>query len=63
MTIALDRRSKLDYVNGHIKPLNPSSQAYQAWQCKDQLVMSWLLNSMANHIAEIFSYLESSLEL
>ena len=40
MTIALDRRSKLDYVNGHIKPLNPSSQAYQAWQCKDQLVMS-----------------------
>jgi hypothetical protein len=63
MTIALDRRSKLGYVNGYIKPLNPSSQAYQAWQCKDQLVMSWLLSSMENHIAEIFSYSESSLGL
>lgn len=63
VTIALGGRNKLGYVNGHIKPVDPSSQDYESWQCKDQLVMSWLLNSMENHIAEIFSYFESSLEL
>ena len=63
VSIALGGRSKLGYVNGHIRPPNSSSQAYEAWQCKDQLVMSWLLNSMENHIAEIFSYSESSFEL
>jgi len=51
VSIALRGRSKLGYVNSHIRPLDSSSQAYDAWQCKDQLVMSWLLNSMENHIA------------
>jgi hypothetical protein len=61
--IALGERSKLGYVNGYIKAPNPSSQNYEAWQCKDQLVMSWLLNSMENNIAKIFSYSESSMDL
>jgi len=61
MTIALGGRSKLGYVNFHIKPPYPSSQACEAWQYKDQLVMSWLLNFMENHIAKIFSYSESSM--
>ena len=63
VTIALGGRSKLGYINGHIKPVESSSKDYEAWQCKDQLVMSWLLNSMENQVAEIFSYSESSLEL
>lgn len=63
VTIALGGRSKLGYVNGHIKALDPSSKNYEAWQCKDQLVMSWLLNSMKNNIAEIFSYSESLMDL
>jgi hypothetical protein len=63
VTIALGGRSKLGYVNGHIKASDPFSQNYKAWQCKDQLVMSWLLNSMENNIAGIFSYSESSMDL
>jgi hypothetical protein len=63
MKIALSGRSKLGYVNGHIRLLDSPSQAYKAWQCKDQLVISWLLNSMENHIAKIFSYSESSFKL
>jgi hypothetical protein len=59
MTIALGVRFKLGYVNGHIKPLESTSSSYEARQCKDQLVTFWLLNSMKNYIAEIFSYLES----
>jgi len=40
VTIALGRRLKLGYINGHIRPPDSSSQAYEAWQCKDQPVMS-----------------------
>ncbi|KAM0978923.1 hypothetical protein ACFX2C_014845 [Malus domestica] len=36
---------------------------YGTWLCKDQLVMSWLLNSMERKLAEIFSYSESSFHL
>jgi len=38
--------------------LDSPSQAYEAWQCKDQLLLC-----LENHIAEIFSYSESFLEL
>jgi len=30
VTIALGGKSKLGYVNGHIKPVDPSSQTYVA---------------------------------
>jgi hypothetical protein len=63
MTIAFGRRSKPSYVNSHISPLKSPSQAYEAWQCKNQLVISWLFYSMKNRIAEIFSYLELSLKV
>jgi len=59
VTIDLGGRFKPSYVNGYTKPLESSSPAYEARQCKDQLVMSWLLNFMKNYIAEIFSYSES----
>jgi len=55
VTIDLGGRFKPGYVNGYTKPLESSSLAYEARQCKDQLVMSWLLNFMKNYIAEIFS--------
>ncbi|KAM1201341.1 hypothetical protein ACFX2J_017452 [Malus domestica] len=56
-------RSKLGYVNGVIPMPEITSPNYDAWLCKDQLVMSWLLNSMDRKIAEIFSYAESSMTL
>jgi hypothetical protein len=36
---------------------------YEAWLSKDQLVMSWILNSMERNLAEIFSFSESSSDL
>ena len=63
VTLALGGRSKLCYVNGAIPMPEISSSSYEAWLCKDQLVMSWLLNSMERKIAEIFSYAESSMHL
>ena len=63
VSLALGGRSKLGYVNGAIPMPETTSPEYDAWLCKDQLVMSWLLNSMDRKIAEIFSYAESSMTL
>ena len=63
VSLALGGRGKLGFINGGVEAPEPSTQAYEAWLCKDQQVMSMLLNSMEKHIAEIFSYSESSHDL
>ena len=63
VTIALGGRSKLGFINGKEKAPVFDSPEYEIWLSKDQLVMSWILNSMERNIAEIFSYSESSLDL
>ncbi|PRQ36655.1 putative transcription factor interactor and regulator CCHC(Zn) family [Rosa chinensis] len=63
VTLALGGRSKLGYVNGVIQKPKADSPTFDSWLCKDQLVMSWLINSMESRIAEIFSFSESSMHL
>ncbi|XP_068309849.1 uncharacterized protein [Pyrus communis] len=63
VSLALGGRSKLGFIDGSFPALGVTSPEYGGWLCKDQLVMSWLLNSMERKIAEIFSYSESSLTL
>lgn len=40
-----------------------NSPEYNIWLSKDQMVISWILNSMECSLAEIFSYSETSLDL
>jgi hypothetical protein len=63
ITIALGGRSKLGFINGTIKSPEVGSLEHEAWLSKDQLVISWILNSMKRNLGEIFSYSESSLDL
>ncbi|XP_068344003.1 uncharacterized protein [Pyrus communis] len=56
ISLALGGRSKLGFVNGSIEAPDVASPEYEAWLCKDQLVMSWLLNSMDPKLSEIFSF-------
>ncbi|CAB4272952.1 unnamed protein product [Prunus armeniaca] len=63
VTLALGGRSKLGFINGNFEAPDVSSPNYESWLCKDQLVMSWLLNSMEWKVAEIFSFYESSFHL
>ena len=63
VSLALGGRSKLGFINGSIEAPDDSTSTYQSWLSKDQLVMSWLFNSMERKIAEIFSYFESSFQL
>ncbi|XP_008367511.2 uncharacterized protein [Malus domestica] len=59
VTLALGGRSKIGYINGNIKPPKTTSMSYDAWLCNDQLVMSWMLNSMELKLSELFSYSKS----
>ena len=63
ITLALGGKTKLGFINGSIQIPTPLSSEYETWLSKDQLVMSWILNSMEPPISAIFSYSESSLHL
>ncbi|KAM2987193.1 hypothetical protein FF2_007383 [Malus domestica] len=63
VSLALGGKGKIAFVNGSIEAPDITSPTYEAWLCKDQFVMSLLLNTMEKHVAEIFSYSESSQDL
>ena len=63
VTIALGGRSRLGFINGKELAPDSSSPEFEQWLAKDQMVMSWMLNSMDRNLAEMFSYYQSSLEL
>ncbi|KAB2608121.1 hypothetical protein D8674_011289 [Pyrus ussuriensis x Pyrus communis] len=63
VSLALGGKGKLGFVNGSVEAPDRSSSTYNAWLCKDQLVMSLLLNTMEKHVAEIFSYSNSAHDL
>ncbi|KAM5569030.1 hypothetical protein ABKV19_016516 [Rosa sericea] len=63
VTLALGGRSKLSFINGSLEAPDITSPTYETWLCKDQLVMSWLLNSMEPKLSELFSYSESAYHL
>ncbi|XP_070667967.1 uncharacterized protein [Malus domestica] len=63
VSLALGGKGKLGFVNGSVEAPDVFSSTYGAWLCNDQLVMSLLLNTIEKHVAEIFSYYNSSCEL
>jgi hypothetical protein len=63
ITIVLGRRFKLGFINSSTISPEVNDPKYEAWLSKDQLVMSWILNSIERNLAKIFSFSESSLDL
>nr|XP_011467293.1 PREDICTED: uncharacterized protein LOC105352303 [Fragaria vesca subsp. vesca] len=63
ITLALGGKSKLSFISEKNNMPATSSPDFEAWLSQDQLVMSWILNSMEPKLSEIFSYSESALHL
>ena len=63
ITLALGGRQKLGFVTGAAKAPETSDLAYESWLSKDQLVRSWILNSMESQLADIFQYSTSAADL
>jgi hypothetical protein len=63
ITLALGGRSKLSFIDESTPSPDKESPDYASWLSKDQLVRSWILNSMDQPLAEIFSYSDSAAHL
>ena len=47
-------KEKDDYLTGIITPPKKKDQGFKVWKSKNNMVMSWLNNSMNNDIGENF---------
>ncbi|XP_019237003.1 PREDICTED: uncharacterized protein LOC109217227 [Nicotiana attenuata] len=60
---ALSVKNKLGFINGEfVKPSSDSPQSRQ-WERCDDMVTSWILNSLAKEISDSVEYVSNSAEL
>ena len=63
MTMALIAKNKAGFVNGTIKPMEPSSPQYSSWKRCDTMVLSWIINSLSKEISTSVIYLDTTFEV
>jgi len=64
MTIALSAKNKLSFVNGTLpKPSNLYDSQGLAWTHCNNMVLSWLLNSVSTEIANNIIYIDDAFEI
>ena len=63
VSLALGGRSRIEFIDKNHSAPDVQSSQYKSWFANDQMVQSWLLNTMEQHIAEIFSYSDSAADL
>ena len=47
-------KGKFGYLDGSISQSEPTDPSFPVWDINNSMVMSWILNSMDNSIAEIY---------
>lgn len=63
MTLAIGGRQKLSFISETAKVPAATSQEFESWLSQDQLVRSWLINSMEPKLQRIFQYSDSALNM
>ncbi|MCI82859.1 hypothetical protein A2U01_0104133, partial [Trifolium medium] len=59
MTRALGGKMKLEFVDGTIDPVIDSfDPSYRAWNRCNMLILSWILNSVSDSIAQSIVFME-----
>ena len=53
-------REKDDYLIGVMPRLTKENRKFKAWKVENNMVMSWLINSMNNDIGENFILYETT---
>ncbi|XP_060181947.1 uncharacterized protein LOC132611543 [Lycium barbarum] len=61
--IALSAKNKLGFINGVIKSPSDTSADFNLWNRRNDMVTSWLLNSLSKEIASSVIYSKSAEEL
>ncbi|XP_060195546.1 uncharacterized protein LOC132624838 [Lycium barbarum] len=61
--IALSAKNKLGFINGTCKMPDPDSSGFHAWNRCNDMVTSWLLNSLSKDIADSVIYSKTAKDL
>ncbi|XP_022142771.1 uncharacterized protein LOC111012810 [Momordica charantia] len=61
MIIALSGKNKVGFVDGTIQ--KPKGNLLAAWKCINDIITSWILNSVSKEIAASFVYTGSAKEI
>ncbi|XP_019233040.1 PREDICTED: uncharacterized protein LOC109213667 [Nicotiana attenuata] len=61
--VALSIRNKLDFINGNSQKPSPVSPLARQWQRFNDLVISWLVNSLSKEISHSVEYSEFAREI
>ena len=56
-------KAKDEYLTGEITPPKPKDASYRKWKLENNMVKSWLINSMVNEIGENFLLYETTDEI
>ncbi|XP_075080014.1 uncharacterized protein LOC142165337 [Nicotiana tabacum] len=60
---ALSVKNKLGFINGDCKRLDLDSPNFRLWERCDDMVTSWILNSLTKEIADSVEYVANAFEL
>ena len=63
MTLAIGGRQKLNFISENTKRPVTTSPKFELWFSQDQLVRSWLINSMEPKLHKIFQYVDYALSM
>jgi hypothetical protein len=61
--MALSAKNKLGFINGSLKKLIANTFEYFAWDRCNDMVLSWILNSISQEISSNIIYIESTQEM
>ena len=59
----VSRKGKDEYLIGKITPPKPKDASYRKWKPENNMVKSWLINSMVNEIGDNFWLYETTDEI
>ncbi|XP_075080416.1 uncharacterized protein LOC142165925 [Nicotiana tabacum] len=59
----LSVKNKLGFINGECRQPNPSSPQFRQWERCDNIVTSWILNSLSKEIADSVEYANDVVEI
>ncbi|XP_019256290.1 PREDICTED: uncharacterized protein LOC109234677 [Nicotiana attenuata] len=60
---SLSIKNKLGFITGECVKPNSNSASFRQWERCDDMVTSWILNSLAKEIADSVEYVNTSVEL
>lgn len=63
MKIALSAKNKLGLIDGTISTPNQMDETFRNWERTNDMVMSWLLNSLEKEIADSLLYCSNPREV